>query len=787
MHPATTPTHPEQLVTQADLSMHKIDSSSRDSTVKSSLLQNIPECPGASRPELTEVAVRQLFDHLDRNGDGEISTEEIQKVLKDLGGDSAAAEAATLVATLTQQRGVNGRITFDDLLNFQQSCSPSAAVVVQRQGSVVALPPCTTVETEPPVFAESTDRPQRLAAVEAPSTSTPPVQSEKDSAAHDDLLRSGDFLVEVGEQLLGAGQCAEAHQPLRRQIGYALKATWGASPVPAVPVWRLPLVRGMPFSSYRSLLAAATASCSSTTRSRPRMMRASACVAACSVAGITSPLSTHRTRTSAPCMHGRLGGGNERRMCVVVKGRQAGASGRAAVKTIDRSSDANTKTSSDAADAGPEAVKKVATGTPLPKVVASKDSKPVNGTPPTQNGSSSASPNASRGTLSSSSTDSVSSVSPKAPSSPKAAASASSRNGKTVPRRSHRNRKPTAAATSTAAKPNSATTTTAGTTTSVGEPSSSPSQPTPEDPQATSTPSPPSPSSTPPSRRSVQPVFKWAAPRSVNEGIPLLNTSDSPPQKRQRSTSSSSTPPTPTGPSTPISFRINEEPVPDTDISTSYPDGNPDDSGADFDATLYTEDEADRILDPPPSTLQSIDPDQIPGGLGLEGWEASDILSLASPISRDLKNASMYTLELDDSTAELLDNVIGAVVYVDGGTALVVPARGPLVIGAQKFRGCDVVVSEPRLSGRHVFFELRGMAEGADPQLIVTDMASTNGVFVNGKRCAPWKPKVVRTGDVIHLTSQQVARFRVGALKRDGKGLRVCHRFFPASVFPCAA
>ena len=100
-----------------------------------------------------------------------------------------------------------------------------------------------------------------------------------------------------------------------------------------------------------------------------------------------------------------------------------------------------------------------------------------------------------------------------------------------------------------------------------------------------------------------------------------------------------------------------------------------------------------------------------------------------------------------------------------------VPARGPLVIGAQKFRGCDVVVSEPRLSGRHVFFELRE-SQATDPQLTVTDMGSTNGVFVNGKRCAPWKPKVVRTGDVVHLSSQQVARFRVGALKQDGLRVR---------------
>jgi hypothetical protein len=56
---------------------------------------------------------------------------------------------------------------------------------------------------------------------------------------------------------------------------------------------------------------------------------------------------------------------------------------------------------------------------------------------------------------------------------------------------------------------------------------------------------------------------------------------------------------------------------------------------------------------------------------------------------------------------------------------------------------CDLVLHDPRISRRHLAFELDG--EGA---VLFRDLASTNGVLLNGRHCASG---VLRAGDELRL------------------------------------
>lgn len=158
--------------------------------------------------------------------------------------------------------------------------------------------------------------------------------------------------------------------------------------------------------------------------------------------------------------------------------------------------------------------------------------------------------------------------------------------------------------------------------------------------------------------------------------------------------------------------------------------------------------------------LDRINLDVIPGGLDTGKWQAADVLQVAGTSARVLREASPFMLLLDEGAVDCVDNVLGALVLRDGRTALVVPAHGPLVMGATKFRGCDVVLDEPRISGRHVFFE--AVTGKGGTRLTVTDMGSTNGVYFNGEKLQPWAPVELGVGDVVVLGAREFARFEVG-------------------------
>ncbi len=66
-----------------------------------------------------------------------------------------------------------------------------------------------------------------------------------------------------------------------------------------------------------------------------------------------------------------------------------------------------------------------------------------------------------------------------------------------------------------------------------------------------------------------------------------------------------------------------------------------------------------------------------------------------------------------------------------------------IVIGRQ--RGADVHVPHPAVSGHHATLRAQGSS------FVLLDESSTNGTRVNGVRVPPGRPKVVRSGDVVHL------------------------------------
>jgi pSer/pThr/pTyr-binding forkhead associated (FHA) protein len=66
-----------------------------------------------------------------------------------------------------------------------------------------------------------------------------------------------------------------------------------------------------------------------------------------------------------------------------------------------------------------------------------------------------------------------------------------------------------------------------------------------------------------------------------------------------------------------------------------------------------------------------------------------------------------------------------------------------IVIGRQ--RGADVHVPHPAVSGHHATLRVQGAS------WVLADEGSTNGTYVNSVRLPPGRPKVIRSGDIVHL------------------------------------
>jgi pSer/pThr/pTyr-binding forkhead associated (FHA) protein len=85
-----------------------------------------------------------------------------------------------------------------------------------------------------------------------------------------------------------------------------------------------------------------------------------------------------------------------------------------------------------------------------------------------------------------------------------------------------------------------------------------------------------------------------------------------------------------------------------------------------------------------------------------------------------------------------------ALLLVDGRRVLIGPAGA--TIG--RSRQCDVVLTDPNVSRKHADIRPRGGS------WVVTDLGSTNGVTVNGRRINA--PAVVKPGDEIGLGTSHI-------------------------------
>lgn len=80
----------------------------------------------------------------------------------------------------------------------------------------------------------------------------------------------------------------------------------------------------------------------------------------------------------------------------------------------------------------------------------------------------------------------------------------------------------------------------------------------------------------------------------------------------------------------------------------------------------------------------------------------------------------------------------------DGNDARhIVPDKFPFTIG--RARDCDLVIDQQGISRLHAQFDF------VHEQIVIVDLGSTNGTFVNRQRISAQEPHRLRTGDVVNL------------------------------------
>jgi hypothetical protein len=174
--------------------------------------------------------------------------------------------------------------------------------------------------------------------------------------------------------------------------------------------------------------------------------------------------------------------------------------------------------------------------------------------------------------------------------------------------------------------------------------------------------------------------------------------------------------------------------------------------------------------------------DSIPAGLDPANWDVNDPLATLRtlPDEQDSPLSTAFKLELDGLTAENLVSAAGTIVTASQGVYIVLPPYGPCVAGAQAFGVCDVVIDDPRVSRRHVMFEV--VREGEEDVVYVTNTQSTNGVFRNSSPLRKWISQRLEVGDEIALGARAVARFRL--YEADAGDIKVCSSVL---IFPSDA
>jgi pSer/pThr/pTyr-binding forkhead associated (FHA) protein len=82
------------------------------------------------------------------------------------------------------------------------------------------------------------------------------------------------------------------------------------------------------------------------------------------------------------------------------------------------------------------------------------------------------------------------------------------------------------------------------------------------------------------------------------------------------------------------------------------------------------------------------------------------------------------------------------------------PQTSPIVLGRND--DCDLPLRCPKISGRHaeIAVQFAPQRDGSyRPQFTITDLGSTNGTLVSGRRLQPHQPQKIRVGDIIRLVN----------------------------------
>ncbi|MBF0140538.1 MAG: FHA domain-containing protein [Magnetococcales bacterium] len=74
------------------------------------------------------------------------------------------------------------------------------------------------------------------------------------------------------------------------------------------------------------------------------------------------------------------------------------------------------------------------------------------------------------------------------------------------------------------------------------------------------------------------------------------------------------------------------------------------------------------------------------------------------------------------------------------------------VVTVGRSKKCDIILSDPSISSKHAEFRMDKGDGTSGPACFVRDLGSSNGVFVNGSRLAPFWTKDLAIGDEIRLS-----------------------------------
>lgn len=121
---------------------------------------------------------------------------------------------------------------------------------------------------------------------------------------------------------------------------------------------------------------------------------------------------------------------------------------------------------------------------------------------------------------------------------------------------------------------------------------------------------------------------------------------------------------------------------------------------------------------------------------------ASPYATSAMPLNGSLAPNAYNPLPASSGVNWTLRNV------TEPGSTLYLPATGPLRLGRAPQN--SLTLADPSVSGVHAEFVVQGA------QLVVTDLNSTNGTFVNHQKIAPHTPVLLKAGDHLHFGRLEV-------------------------------